>query len=204
MVGTLTGFDDSGARITIPSDPGGRPTVLYVFSQSCVWCERSIPALRTLIPRNARHLRFIAVDLSAPFAPSKPYLSDRNLTFDECFHPDPETRARIGVQGTPTTLVIDASGTVEKVFNGALIGTTLQSANEYFAVAPTDQPTAQAALSVPHVYNKGCIQDGLQFSFDALVCWQGRVYDCARGAGWKEVASACPAGGYLARSRPIP
>lgn len=132
MVGTLTGFDDSGAKITIPSDSRGRPTVLYVFSQTCIWCERTIPALRALIPEHSAHFRFIAVDLSAPFAPTKPYLSANHLSFEVSFHPDPETRARISVASTPTTLVLDQSDRIEKVFSGALIGGSKETAEKFF------------------------------------------------------------------------
>lgn len=108
IVGTLTGVDDSGAEITIPSDTHGRLTVLYVFSQSCVWCEHTTPALRTLISKDSEHFRFVGVDISTPFAPSKPYLLANNLAFEQSFHPDPETRARIGAEDTPTTLVVDS------------------------------------------------------------------------------------------------
>lgn len=130
MVGTLTGFDDSEAKIMIPSDAQGRPTVLYVFSQSCVWCERTIPALRSIIPQERARFRFIAVDISLPFSPTKPYL-DANGPFEQTIHPDAETRSRLGVAGTPDTIVIDPSGMTRRVFAGALIGSSRDDAQEF-------------------------------------------------------------------------
>lgn len=208
MVGALTGFDDSGAKITIPSDSRGRPTVLYVFSQSCVWCKRSIPALQTLIPQNSAHFRFIAMDLTLPFAPSKTYLSANNLAFEESFHPDLETRTRVGAEGTPTSLVINAAGQVEKVFNGALIGPMLDSANAFFGTAlHTDELVAKVPVTnraaVAHSFS-GCIQDGARFSLGALICWQGRPYLCESGKGWQPQAQGpgCGIGAYKAKAHP--
>lgn len=203
MVGTLTGFDDSGAKITIPGDSRGRPTVLYVFSQSCVWCERTMPALRTLIPKDSSHFRFVAVDISAPFAPSRPYLSANNLAFEASFHPDPETRTHIGAEGTPTILVVDTTGRVEKVFNGALIGTTLRSATEYLGFVNQDPNLTRPASSVAHAYRNGCVQDGREFSFGAIICWQQKAYGCERERGWQSNDSECNSGMYVAKGPPI-
>lgn len=199
MVGTLTGFDDSGAKITIPNDSRGRPTVLYVFSQSCVWCRRSIPALRRVVTQGSERFRFVAVDLSAPFAPSKPYLSANNLTFEESFHPDPETRARIGAEGTPTTLVVGEDGRVEKVFDGALIGSNEEVADKFFTGLGTPEDHVQSRISAS---SGRCIQDGLLFSSGFLVCRQGHAYACEPGKGWQDAGTACTHDTYVAKSPP--
>lgn len=92
--------------------------------------ERS-PALHSLIPQERARVRFIAVDISLPFSPTKPYLDANGLTFEQTIHPDAETRSRLGVAGTPDTIVIDPSGMIRRVFAGALIGSSRDDAQEF-------------------------------------------------------------------------
>jgi thiol-disulfide isomerase/thioredoxin len=199
LVATLTGTDDSGKPASIPEkDPAERSMVLYVFSKTCAWCEKTNPVLRELLAAKRESFRFVAADLSPAFSASGPYLVQNNLTFESTIHPDPQTRHRLGLRGTPDTLVIDPKGRIVKVFHGAYIGSTLQSVNEFFGTNLREDVNP----IVPSNSAMVCGQDGLLFSTGARICWDGKTFECASDKKWKENELGCDTRLYLAKTHP--
>lgn len=52
-------LDGEETRISFSSD--SRPTVLYVFSPTCVWCEKNLENIRVLTTQKSEDFRFIGV-----------------------------------------------------------------------------------------------------------------------------------------------
>lgn len=198
-VGSITGSDDSGRSIAISEDPKGRPTVLYAFSPTCVWCEKTNPALRVLIQKEKERFRFVAADLSLPVSPAEPYIRLNALEFESVIHPNAQTRQQLGLNGTPDTLVIDTKGKIIRAFHGAYVDSILQSVNEFFGLnlAQSEMETAPV-----QVRGKNCLQDGLSFSIGSRICWKGKTYFCSPDSTWGEDKSTCDKELYLAQKHP--
>lgn len=94
---------------------GKVPTVVYVFSSTCAWCEKNLAAARALIG-GVSH-RYRVVGISPTRAGLKEYLKSARLTL-----PVYVSRASIDsvdMAMTPETFVVSPDGTVTNVWLGA-------------------------------------------------------------------------------------
>ena len=111
-------------RSTFVSYGEDRPTVLYVYSPTCAWCERNLAAISLLSKEAADRYRFVGVSL-----PSNKKEGSPALPF-----PAVLTNAGGPFRSTPQTLVIGSDGRVVKSWIGAYIGNTKSEIEQFFSV----------------------------------------------------------------------
>lgn len=97
--------------------PRAERTVAIVIRESCGYCTSSMPFYRELVAQQrAAAFRFVAVTTDS-VAQCEAYLKAHDVAVDDIVVVAPD---RLGVQGTPTLLVITKSGVVEHAATGQL------------------------------------------------------------------------------------
>jgi peroxiredoxin len=171
----LTG--PSGDVQAVGFDQDSRPTVLYVFSKSCEWCNSNRNSIRELAKARDKQFRFVAVsrDDKAPV----PITPDEDLGIATYVAPTDQTRHAFAMNAVPLTMVIGADGTVLKRWNGAYVGSLHNEIQEYF-----DTRIPQAAFpEIPQQAANTLCRDlkGI-YGQGAVTEHSGRLERCVKGA----------------------
>jgi thiol-disulfide isomerase/thioredoxin len=103
---------------SITPSPAKKNLVLFI-SETCHFCEQEMPFYRTLREKLPGQASFVAV-----FPPQEPepakFLEGKAVKVDHVAAPAALTAlTSIGVRGTPTLLLVDEHGKVEKAWIGA-------------------------------------------------------------------------------------
>jgi thioredoxin-related protein len=106
-----------------------QPTVLYIFSPACVWCNRNLENIKTLAHERGNSYRFIGLSLSDDKL--KEFVEARQLNFPVYKNLSPESARLLGIEGTPQTIIVSHEGKVLKNWAGAF-GPDLQPEVENF------------------------------------------------------------------------
>ncbi len=91
-------------------------TLILAISTQCHFCKDSSPFYRTLAEQAGNKVKIIAV-LPQPAGVAEKYLRGEGVRVD---HVEQLTLGRIGVIGTPTLILADATGVVRNVWMGEL------------------------------------------------------------------------------------
>lgn len=108
------------------------PTVLYVFTPDCHWCERNLDNIRSVVNAAGDRFRFLGVSLSGEDLPT--YLSQNKLPFHVYQTPSEDVRIAYGFNSTPSTIVISPSGSVLQYWKGAYNEDLAKEVEGYFQV----------------------------------------------------------------------
>jgi len=107
-----------------------RPTVVYVFSPTCVWCERNTDNLTAILSAGRGKVNFVGISLSPDV---KDYLASRPMPGMEIIvEPSPATLRSYLLASTPQTIVVAPNGEVLKNWLGAFTGGTGKEVESYF------------------------------------------------------------------------
>jgi hypothetical protein len=118
---------------------GTTPTVLYVFSPQCKWCEVNAPDALALASQQRASFRFVALSLTPDAAGMGRALTERFMVLS---HPSPDTVVSYGLGATPETMVISPEGVLMKRWAGAYQGDVKREVEQFFhAVLPTTRTT---------------------------------------------------------------
>lgn len=129
LLGPIAALDPGGSWVTIRFPPETR-TLLYVFSPRCSWCDANLPAIQQL----SEHLDDITViGLSTADSTLPAYLARAKLSFP-VYSTTIETMNVRGFTATPTTLLLDASGRIERIWRGAYVGETRSAIEAVFGL----------------------------------------------------------------------
>lgn len=121
-----------GSRELIGFQSAERPTLLYVFTPSCKWCERNLPNLTALTLHARAKYRIIGLSLDPAVSE---YVQRAKLDFPVYINPSPATVREYGMGSTPQTLVISTKGEVLHAWSGAYIGTTQREVEGVFELS---------------------------------------------------------------------
>ena len=127
----ITAKDPSGASAQIEFR-GPLPTIVYVFSPQCGWCERNWPSVRALAERVRGPYRVVALSLTSRGLAT--HIEGLNLSFPVYSDPSPASQTVYRMGTTPQTLVVSASGRVERVWVGAYAGSVKAEVERFFNV----------------------------------------------------------------------
>src|SRR5260370_30348946 len=94
-----------------------QPTVHYIFTPQCVWCQRNLENLKTLIKEKRREYRFIGISLTDEGV--EKYVAEKGLDIPIYVGLSPEARADYKMGSTPETIAISPEGEVVQVWGGA-------------------------------------------------------------------------------------
>ena len=98
---------------------GNEPTILYVFSPSCHWCQQNAAAIRALAAQVKGRYHLVGVSLSS--AGLEEFEKSEEMQFP-VFLPKPESIRAYHLGGTPETIVLGKSGVVINSWRGAYVG----------------------------------------------------------------------------------
>lgn len=117
VVPPLEVIDMAGQPVIISFAEIKSPTVLYVFSPSCNWCDRNLENIRFLAQSLKKDYRFIGVSLS----PNQlnEYLAKTSLPFPVFQSPSLSMSRTFRMGRTPQTIVVSPESQVVKSWYGA-------------------------------------------------------------------------------------
>jgi peroxiredoxin len=127
------GVDLNGGLETVRFEEDPRPTVLYIFSPSCHWCERNMDNLKELIARKGDEYRFIGISLSKDGLGQ--YVEKNDLAIPVYTDLSQETKKVYKLGATPQTIVVDPDGKVSQDWVGACTGEQQKQVEQYFGVS---------------------------------------------------------------------
>jgi hypothetical protein len=143
VVEALALATQDGRHVTVNCGDVGGPTVLYVLSPTCKWCEKNAASVNSLSAKLSRPARLVAISLAGrgtPVAfpawptPSPAYAGDSD-----------EIGRQLRIRSTPTTIVLSNRGVVLAVWEGAYAGRVKSDIEKYFGVALPDIGDDRAA-----------------------------------------------------------
>jgi peroxiredoxin len=125
--------DGQGRELTLRYDSASsKPTVVYAFSPSCVWCRRNAQKFNSLVAQASGRYTFIGLALNRQGL--QEFVTEHGLKV-----PIYEALDAPGFSGTPQTVVVSPKGTVMATWSGAFLGPTKTQVERYFGVHLPDQ-----------------------------------------------------------------
>ena len=127
---------ESGRRESVELRSSALPTVLFVYSDSCAWCRRTLPAFAALARERSSEYRFVALCIGMQSlvvdAPVATYTA-----------PAKATAEMLKATTVPQTLLIGKDGKVLQVWVGAYVKATRRSVEEYFRLRLPEAPNEE-------------------------------------------------------------
>jgi hypothetical protein len=124
--------DLDGAKVQVRWSDDPRPTVLYVFSPTCIWCARNVASITKLAAAREREYRFIGLSLSAHGV--RELVQSTGIVFPVYTNPPNPLVAALKLGSTPETLIVTPGGVVVRTFYGAYAGPVKQEVEAAFSV----------------------------------------------------------------------
>ncbi|HEX5875430.1 MAG TPA: TlpA disulfide reductase family protein [Pyrinomonadaceae bacterium] len=121
-----------GIQHTISYENTNKPTVLYVLSPACIWCDRNNANFKRLSELRAKDFRFIGLSLAEPGL--KAYVDAHHLKFPVYTRLTTESINALGLGSTPQTIVISPDGRVLKNWIGAYLDPLRPEVEAYFGI----------------------------------------------------------------------
>jgi hypothetical protein len=128
----ITATSLSGKIETFNYADSGKPTVFYVFSPSCVWCERNNQNINTIVRLKGESFRFVGISLVNDGLSG--YAESHQVGFPIYKSLKPEYVEMLGLGTTPQTIIISPDGHVLKNWVGAFSGAVQPQVEEFFNV----------------------------------------------------------------------
>lgn len=119
-----------GENIKIDYKDTRQPTVIYVFSPDCIWCERNLQNTKYLYEKTQNQYHFIGLSLQKDSADK--YSQEKELLFPVYYNPSDLNRIEYNFRATPATFVISPEGKVGKLWSGAYDNATLEDIENFF------------------------------------------------------------------------
>jgi hypothetical protein len=126
---TARHLDAGTARISVT---GGLPTLVYVFSPQCGWCQRNQANVDALAAQLRGRYNMIGVSLSD--RDLKQYLAAKPMAFPVVHSPSVETAAVYKMRVTPLMVAVSPEGRVDQAWQGAFTGEQQAAIEHYFGV----------------------------------------------------------------------
>jgi peroxiredoxin len=146
-VPAITAKRVNGGSEVISYQVTSEPTVLYVFTPTCIWCARNLSNLKTLLENDSDHFRFIALSLSDEGV--APYVAKNGLAIPVYSGLSPETKKTYKLGGTPQTIVISPEGRILQNWVGAYVGTQKSQVEAFFHITLPGLVAAPEPSSTP-------------------------------------------------------
>lgn len=130
-------LDLSGTRAAIAyTQADQRPTVLYIFSPSCIWCARNSAAIDELNTKLSDRYRIIGLSLDSENLAQ--YVADHHVRFPVYTKLPESVVVSYRLGPTPATIVVAPDGSVVTTWTGAYSGPTKLSVESFFSITLPD------------------------------------------------------------------
>lgn len=116
----LTVQDLDGHKVTLNWTNDRRSVLLYIFRESCIWCARNMPNVRSLI--RSPNLQYRLVGLSLSDEALRTYVQNNGLSFPVYTNAQFANGSAFSADGTPETLILSPSGIITQRWLGAYSG----------------------------------------------------------------------------------
>lgn len=120
-----TTFDGEEASV---ADYAGTPMVVNFFASWCVPCVREMPAFEQVHQDLGDQVAFVGVNVQDSETEGQAIVDDTGITYDVGRDPDGSLLASFGGVAMPTTVLVDADGTIVRVLSGATSAEELRAA----------------------------------------------------------------------------
>jgi peroxiredoxin len=128
--------DSPGKVVTLKYGDSSKPTLIYVFRPSCVWCQRNSDVLNSFTDRVSDRYRVIGISLSEEGLPD--FVAAHGIGFPVYSSLSTSTINAYRLGTTPETIVISPRGTVLGSWNGAYTGGTKKAVEKFFGMSIPD------------------------------------------------------------------
>jgi cytochrome c biogenesis protein CcmG/thiol:disulfide interchange protein DsbE len=116
-----------GPPLTI-AQLSGRPVVVNFWAAWCGPCRKEAPQLRHLASVLGGRARLIGVDWSDNTKNARAFIARSHWTYPNFSDPDGKVGDSYGIQGLPTTFVLDASGHIRAALRGPQTERSIEAA----------------------------------------------------------------------------
>jgi len=123
---TLEGFG-AGAPVDLAAYRG-RPLVVNFWATWCAPCVDEMPAFQQVFTEVGDEVAFLGVDVADGARAAEPFVAELGISYDLARDPDRTFAQEVGVFAMPTTLFVDAEGTIVHRSAGGLSGYELREA----------------------------------------------------------------------------
>jgi peroxiredoxin len=120
------------------------PTILYVFTPECEWCERNIRNIQVLAEHAPGRYRLIGLSLDRRDVDA--YVAFNSFTFPVFIEPNLETSRNYGLGATPMTFLVSKDGHVDTIWIGAYTASIIEDIRARLGV---ELPGMTLAAGVP-------------------------------------------------------
>lgn len=131
------------------------PTILYIFTPRCEWCEKNVENAAALATQSTRRYRFIGVSLSGAEPDLRKYMDAHDIRYPVYVAP-PRFSTDYKVAATPTTVLISSRGRVMDTWNGAYFGDTASAMEAYLHIHLISPPHGKSAHACSDIQGPGC------------------------------------------------
>jgi len=90
----------------------GRPLVLNFWASWCAPCVEEMPDFNRVAAEMSDQVAFLGVDVKDAARRAEPFVTELGITYDLAVDPDAELYGAVEAVGMPTTLFVDAEGTI--------------------------------------------------------------------------------------------
>ena len=105
----------------------GTPLVLNVWATWCAYCVEEMPDIEAVHAQLGDRVRFVGVDRADDVAMAQELAARTGVTYELVVDPDSTLFAALGARAMPTTVFVDADGTVVHRHAGPLDQTLLRA-----------------------------------------------------------------------------
>jgi thiol-disulfide isomerase/thioredoxin len=152
-VGTLLddlALKDSAGKVTNVAFRGrDRPTLLYIQSSTCGWCTANRPAIQALATQLNGRARVVGIALELPGAPDPLVPEDQSLPFPVFVGLSSAAARALKIRSTPTTILVNSSGRVERLWEGAFAGSTKADLEALYGLTLPELPETSQLVPAP-------------------------------------------------------
>jgi len=184
---------------------GAQPTLLYVFSPSCVWCSRNLKSLKAAVEQTGGRYNFVGLSLTAQDLAT--YVSTTQFPGPVYVVTDAAARDRYHLGSTPETILIGPDGRVHKSWIGWYGGTNKAAVERALQVRLPDAPlpSTMAEVHQPDMPSgtdetrpassiqgqAACRDDsGLKYSPGAVAKYHGVLSQCGSAGRWAPMSQS--------------
>lgn len=183
VIQSISGSNLAGNNEIITFSESDKPTVLYIFTPSCSWCNKNLESINTLIKLRGSSYRFIGLSLSKEDLQA--YVSKNNISFPVYVDLSQENIQTLGLGYTPQTIIINPDGKLIKNWVGAYGDTIKSELETYFNIrlpGIIDDDISESKKSCAY-----CTHSGFIYSPGALLA-QGKVrLRCEMTGRWSTI-----------------
>lgn len=119
---TLYAEDLDGKKVVVDWSAASQSTILYIFSPSCIWCQRNTDNFDAIVRERQHDYRIVG--LSTTGSRLRDYVESHHIGYPVYANPDASKCPIYGQASTPATYLISPAGTVQAMWRGAYAGDT--------------------------------------------------------------------------------